>query len=181
MCYEMNLQQIRNAVLESVYIGVLEAFLRCKMHAEIWMQKYGRGGVSFAQWQRVANEEVEQWACIQKVEHGFDLLDSRVKRKMRALGVNPNMWILPEGVKPYLAQVRKENFSIAKGAAGQAMYNSALNAGNVKQLDVQNDCAIFEVRFFGALSAPKKLTEPAEAVCAFNQLYNSFILCCCFR
>jgi hypothetical protein len=30
----MNLVQIRNAILETVYIGVIEAYLRSKMHGE---------------------------------------------------------------------------------------------------------------------------------------------------
>ena len=95
MCYEMNLQQIRNAVLESVYIGVLEAYLRCKLHSEIWMQKYGKAGTTRAVAMRALSEDVERWACIQKVEHGFDLLDSREKRRLRAMGVNPDMWCVP--------------------------------------------------------------------------------------
>ncbi|KAK3235518.1 hypothetical protein CYMTET_54280 [Cymbomonas tetramitiformis] len=36
MCYVNNLQQIRNAVLETIYLGVLESFLRCKNYDEVW-------------------------------------------------------------------------------------------------------------------------------------------------
>jgi hypothetical protein len=36
-----NLEQIRNAVLETVYIGVMEAYLRCKAFSHEYMRKYG--------------------------------------------------------------------------------------------------------------------------------------------
>ena len=39
--YKSNLEQIRNAVLETVYIGVLEAYLRCKTVSQVWSSKYG--------------------------------------------------------------------------------------------------------------------------------------------
>ena len=47
---------------------------------------------------------VEDFACVQKAEHGFDLLDSRMKRTLRGLGISPDMWILPEGVKVRVAR-----------------------------------------------------------------------------
>ena len=30
LCYRMNLEQIRNAILETAYLGVMDAYLRCK-------------------------------------------------------------------------------------------------------------------------------------------------------
>lgn len=86
LCYQMNLQQIRNAILETAYIGVLEAYLACKqpgvMASIRW--KYSAAGA------RVSNalaQEVEDFACVQKIEHGFDLLDARAKRFLRGLQV----------------------------------------------------------------------------------------------
>jgi hypothetical protein len=72
-----------------------------------------------------------------------------VQQTLRMMGVQPDMWILPEGAKVYLTNVRKENFMYhAKGPAGQAMYNSGLNGKQGLQLDKQNDCMIFEAKQF---------------------------------
>ncbi|KAK3249644.1 hypothetical protein CYMTET_40924 [Cymbomonas tetramitiformis] len=97
MCYTNNLQQIRNAVLETVYLGVLESLLHCKSYDEVWNERCGT--VMTAQTARRAlATEVEDWATVQKTEHGWDLLDSRCKRIMRARGVEPDSWIVPDGI-----------------------------------------------------------------------------------
>jgi hypothetical protein len=40
MCYRMNLEQIRNAILETSYIGVLEAYLACKLPGRLSTMKW---------------------------------------------------------------------------------------------------------------------------------------------
>ena len=39
--YAGNIQQIKNAVLETAYQLVIEAYLRCKMPSQVWNDKYG--------------------------------------------------------------------------------------------------------------------------------------------
>ena len=87
--------------------------------------------------------------AVQKNEHGFDLLDSRAKRFMRSAGVQPDLWILPEGVKIYLATSRPENnqYLLLGPGAGEA-YKSALNGKNGDFLDSRNDCQIVESKTF---------------------------------
>jgi len=43
MSYQMNLRKICNAILESLYIGVLEALLRSKTKAQVFNQETMRG------------------------------------------------------------------------------------------------------------------------------------------
>ena len=62
--YKSNLEQIRNAVLETVYIGVLEAFLRCKTVTQVWSAKYG-AQASASRVRTAMAQEVEDWACVQ--------------------------------------------------------------------------------------------------------------------
>ena len=62
--YKSNLEQIRNAVLETVYIGVLEAFLRCKTVSQVWTAKYG-AQASASRVRTAMAQEVEDWACVQ--------------------------------------------------------------------------------------------------------------------
>jgi len=64
LCYKSNLEQIRNAVLETVYIGVLEAFLRCKTISQVWTAKYG-AQASASRVRTAMAQEVEDWACVQ--------------------------------------------------------------------------------------------------------------------
>jgi hypothetical protein len=147
LSYAMNLKQIKNAVLETVYHSVVEAYLRCKTYNQVWTARYGRGMTPDVLRIAVQNE-VEEFGLIQKVEHGFDLLDSRLKRIMRSKqGVSPDMWILSEGTKVFLTNVRKENFNYyVAGPAGALTYASGLNGGASKAVDVKNDCQIFEAK-----------------------------------
>ncbi|KAK3264679.1 hypothetical protein CYMTET_26601 [Cymbomonas tetramitiformis] len=150
LCYTMNLQQIRNAVLETIYLGVLESLLHCKTVDEMWNERYG-GNVRTATLARKAlMMEVEDWATIQKTPHGWDLLDSRCKRYLRAKGVQPDTWIVPEGMKPYVTQVRRENYVYAlAGPDGPKNFDSARNGRSEDTtLDARNDCKIFEVKSF---------------------------------
>ena len=80
---------------------------------------------------------------------GWTLLDTRAKQAMRKLGVRPNLWILPEGVKVYLAQVRKENFQYyLRGPEGPKAFDSANNDQGGSFVDTANDCVIVESKKF---------------------------------
>jgi hypothetical protein len=75
-CYKANLEQIRNAVLESMHIGVIEALLKAKQFSHAWTKKYGQASRSGSALRGVLGEEIEMYATIQKNEHGFDLVRS---------------------------------------------------------------------------------------------------------
>lgn len=98
--------------------------------------------------QLAEQNEVEEFGCIQKNEYGFDLLDTRLKRTMRSkFNVDPNMWILNEGTKTFLTNVRRENFTFfLAGAGGEQVFKSGLNGQASKAIDVKNDCMIFEAK-----------------------------------
>ena len=71
--YVMNLKQIRNAVLETCYHNVIEAYLRCKTANQQWQARYGKG-MTLQLKQLAEQNEVEEFGCIQKNEFGFDLV-----------------------------------------------------------------------------------------------------------
>ncbi|KAK3288848.1 hypothetical protein CYMTET_3672 [Cymbomonas tetramitiformis] len=148
MCYVNNLQQIRNAVLETVYLGVLEAYLRCKKYDDMWNERFG-GVRSAAASRKSLMMEIEDWATIQKTEHGWDLLDSRCKRYLRSKNVTPDTWIIPEGLKPYISQVRRENYTyMLAGPEGPQNFKSGLNGQPANVVDARNDCKIYESKSF---------------------------------
>jgi hypothetical protein len=158
----MNLVQIRNAILETVYIGTVyeaccaswmsyspklpsqassrrtcagawhelrQSFLnrltralvplRSKMHGQSWNKQYGMQARSGPMLRGQLAQEVDDFMAVQKNEHGFDLLDSRAKRFMRSAGVQPDLWVLPEGVKIYLATARPEVRRSARDVCGR--------------------------------------------------------------
>jgi hypothetical protein len=78
-CYKANLEQIRNAVLESMHIGVIEALLKAKQFSHAWTKRYGQASRSGSALRGVLGEEVEMYATIQKNEHGFDLVRLRLQ------------------------------------------------------------------------------------------------------
>lgn len=66
LCYEMNLVQIRNAVLETLYYGGIEEYLLCKEYNNKWNARHGRR-MEFASIREQMQMEIDNWACIQKV------------------------------------------------------------------------------------------------------------------
>ena len=149
MTYKNNLEQIRDAILQSLYIGVIEALLRCKTSSQLFMQCYGKA-LTVATARKRLKLEVEAFAEIQKSDHGWDMLNSRAQRVLKAVsGVTPDAWILDDGVKKYIAGVRRENFDyFLKGPAGPKLYAENLGAGNPTSLDVAANCLIFECKSF---------------------------------
>ena len=65
LCYEMNLVQIRNAILETLYYGGIEEYLLCKEYNNKWNAKHGRP-LEFQSIREQMQMEVDNWACIQK-------------------------------------------------------------------------------------------------------------------
>jgi hypothetical protein len=68
MCYRMNLEQIRNAVLETAYIGVMNAYLQCKTYTQKLQDIYGQQ-LSGDKIKKQMMIEVEDWAVVQVRPH----------------------------------------------------------------------------------------------------------------
>ena len=96
LSYVNNLKQIRNATLDTIYLGVIRAYLHCKTVGQHMLELYG-SNPSQSQVRRVVAEELEMWACVQKSSNAMQIADLRMKRRMRKMGVSPDMWIFPEG------------------------------------------------------------------------------------
>jgi len=124
----------RNAILETLYYEAIEAYLLCKEYNNVWNARHG-AKLTLSAARDIMRAEVENWACIQKSDGGWDLLDSRCKRTLQDAGHSPNMWILPRGMKPYIALDRNNTSYFLKGPEGQALYKSALNGQNVNQVN----------------------------------------------
>ena len=147
LSYRMNLEQIRNAIIDTAYIGVLEAYLRSKQYAVAFTRRYGN--ISGMRLRNILAEELDGYAAVQKNEHGFEILDSRMKRLMAQSGITPNLWILPQGVKMYLALARPENVTYAlKGPDGQLFYKEMMNTESGVYYNQQIGCNVVETKAF---------------------------------
>ena len=174
LCYRMNLEQIRNAILETAYLGVLDAYLRCKRPSFLGgirsgMQKLSNRGLA-----KALATEVQQFAMIQKNEYGFDLMDAMGKKSLKLLGVTPNLWILPEGMKMYLNLVRKENFqaflageSANAGPVGSRTGNRSTDVA----VDVANDCRVVETKSFELPNMSEPL-DPMQRPATIGEYYT---------
>jgi hypothetical protein len=148
LTYKMNLEQIRDAILQSLYIGVIEALLRCKTNSHIFMQCYGKSLTAVTARKRL-DMEVESWAEIQKTDYGWDMLNSRAQKILKLNGVTPDAWIVDDGIKKYIAGVRRENWAyFIKGPNGPKAYEEQLGLGDPKSLDVASGVLIFECKQF---------------------------------
>lgn len=91
--------------------------------------------------------EVERWATVQKSEFGFEMLDSTMKRSMRARGISPDMWILPPGMMHYVSMRRENSSYLLRGPASQDFLKGALNGAPGSQVAATNDCQVRKLRF----------------------------------
>ena len=147
MTYKMHLEQIRDAILQSLYIGVIEALLRSKSNTQVFQQCYGKALTLISARKRL-DHEVESWGEIQKTDYGWDMLNSRAQKILKLNGVTPDAWIVDDGIKKYIA-TRRENFAyFLRGPAGPKAYDEQQGLGDPKSLDVAAGTLIFECKQF---------------------------------
>ena len=114
----------------------------------MFQQCYGRA-LTRASARKALDMEVEAWAEIQKSDYGWDMLNTRAHKMLKINGVTPDCWVVNEGVKSYIAGLRRENWSyFLKGPEGPALYKEQLANGNPKTLDAISNALIFEAKSF---------------------------------
>ena len=147
MTYRANLEQIRDAILSSLYIGVIESLLRSKTNSQFFMTNYGRTVTALSARRRI-ELECEAWAEIQKTDHGWEMLNSRAQRALKLQGVTPDAWVVDDGVKKYIA-CRRENWAyFLHGPEGEKLRQQNQALGNPQMLDVAANTLIFETKQF---------------------------------
>ena len=173
LCYRMNLEQIRNAILETAYLGVMDAYLRCKRPSFMGGIRAGMQRLTGRSLARALSQEVEQFAMVQKTEYGFDLLDVMGKKVLKQIGVTADLWILPEGMKMYLNMVRKENFQSPNAGAMGAIAPVGSRAPSKPDdvaVDVAYDCRVVETKSFELPNMSEPL-NPMERPATIGEYY----------
>ena len=100
--FNLNLQQISDAVHTTCYFGVIHAMLSGQNYYKEWQRRFGRQS---SRRNELFSQERRRWACVQKEENGLYLLDAELKHEMRREGVSPNLWVFPDKMGIYVNMV----------------------------------------------------------------------------
>ena len=171
--FSMNLEQIKNAQIDALYASVIDALLKSKTVLDVFQQQYGKF-ITQNTLQRERVARVENWAILQKTNYGFDMLTSAACKALKLGGVTPDCWVVDDGVKQYVANVRRENFQyFLAGPRGQTMYESALGNKTGKAVDVASGLLIHEAKHFDLpdIEEPHNLLSRPRMIGEYNVMY----------
>ena len=109
--FNLNLQQISDAVHTTCYFGVIHAILSGQNYYKEWQRRFGRQSTRRND---LFQAERRRWACVQKEENGLYLLDAEMKHEMRREGVVPNLWVFPDKMGIYVNMVGEHQMDFGK-------------------------------------------------------------------
>ena len=141
--YQMQLAQMTSSCVLSLYADALDALLSANMSEAIWNQRYGNqltpSGMTLAR-----QEEIQGWGALQRKDYGMVILGSRSKERFRTVaGIDPDTWILPDGVAGFAATVSGDFSFYNNGNSGVDAKMSAFSGGRTL---LGNNCEILEAR-----------------------------------
>jgi len=109
--YAMNIQQIKNSVVEGMCLGVALAILTAPMSPLDKFDTYGlskKGQLTTREFEKRMQDEIDMFGIVHKEMNGFSVAYDRMRLVMRERGVkNANYMIIPQGVNKYV-QYRPE-------------------------------------------------------------------------
>jgi hypothetical protein len=100
--FELNLQQIADAVHTTCYWGVLSALLSGENYYKEWQARFGR---QVSRSNDLFQAERRRWALVQKEENGLYLLDAELKHQLKREQITPNLWLFPDKMGIYANMV----------------------------------------------------------------------------
>ena len=103
--YRMNLQGIAQCVQETANHDVMNALLTANNYDRAWEKKHGVRNEGVRQ---MVEQEVYNYAVVQKTPHGLDILVEEVKQRMGRYGSKPDLMVIPPRLGIYLTMVRPE-------------------------------------------------------------------------
>lgn len=109
--FQLNLQQISDAIHTTCYWGVLQALLSGQNYYKEWQRRFGRQ-VSRANDLFLA--ERRRWAIVQKEENGLYVLDAELRHELMREQVKPNLWIFPDRMGIYCNMVGEHQMDYSK-------------------------------------------------------------------
>jgi hypothetical protein len=114
--YAMNIQQIKNAVVETMCLGVALTVLTCPPPLDPYNKFAGVGPLNQHQFERRIQDEIDMFGIVHKSDTGFYIAYDRLRRIMKDRGVNnANYMIIPDGVSKYVAMTPGQTMALYSG------------------------------------------------------------------
>merc|ERR1711871_1073319 len=109
--FNLNLQQISDAVHTTCYFGVIHAMLSGQNYYKEWQRRFGRQS---SRRNDLFAMEKRRWACVQKEKNGLYILDAELKHELKKEGVEPNLWVFPDKMGIYVNMVGEHQMDYDK-------------------------------------------------------------------
>lgn len=101
--FAMNVQQIKNATVETAAYGALHSGMNCEPYEDPqdkWRSTSARNRVDIDEQFR---EEIELWACLQKTENGAQIVCDRMRNTLiQRNHKEGNVFVFPQNTRKYL-------------------------------------------------------------------------------
>jgi hypothetical protein len=139
--YRRNLQGIAQCVQETANHDVMGSLLSCDNYDRRWERDHG---VRTTGVRAMMQNEVQNFAIVQKTPHGLDILVEDIKKRLGRYGVTPDAMVVPPKFAIYLTLVRPERttYSLAGPDGSQNIRQGPDAMTNFRGLNV------FESRSF---------------------------------
>jgi len=162
--FQLNLQQISDAIHTTCYWGVLQALLSGQNYYKEWQRRYGR---QVSRSNDLFQAERRRWAIIQKEENGLYILDAELKHELKREGVTPNLWIFPDKMGIYCNMVGEHQMDYHKrGPEANVNREKGDQKGSFRGLPVY-EAHSFDVDFSG---------EPIDLMTRDQQCGEYFVM-----
>ena len=157
--YLYNLKQITEAVHETVYYGVIHAFLSGQNYQKEHSRQYGR---PLSRATELMQLERDRWGMINKTERGFYVLDANLKDMFRAQGIDVDTWIVPSKMKVFATMVPESETDYSKSGPNTL---DSMSKGPAKMSTFRGS-QVFETRAFDVDFA----AEPVDLLVRTRQI-----------
>lgn len=138
--FNLNLQQITDAVHTTCYFGVIHALLQGQSYYREWHKKFGR---QITRQNDLQQMERRRWAIVQKKKNGLYLLDAEIRHEMKREGIVPNIWVFPDKMLIYVNMVGDHQMDYHQRGPEA---NSNRERGDQK--NTFRGCPVFEAQSF---------------------------------
>jgi len=138
--FNLNLQQITDAVHTTCYFGVIHALLQGQSYYKEWHRKFG---FPISRANDIMQTERRRWGIVQKSRNGLYLLDAELRHEMKRENVVPNTWVFPDKMLIYVNMVGDHQLSYSERGPEA---NSNRESGDSKT--TFRGCPVFEAQAF---------------------------------
>lgn len=165
--YKYTLNQIANAMIAMINIGVIMAYMECDNYEIKYNES--KGIRTFTDIIEKTRREIQLWAIIQKQKNGVKKLDSLVSGWMEKWGGQANMWIMPPMIKQWLDFVPPENTDFyLTGRPALAVEDS------MRPVSTVNGVAVYLCRVYDGVTelGTRSLLESERSIGSYYTMFD---------